>query len=914
MKKLVLLILVLVAAPLWVFATHNRAGDISVRQINGCGLQVEAVITTYTKASSVNADRDSLIICWGDNSCDTIGRVNGGGNGEILGNDIKRNFYIGRHTYGARSTYTISMTDPNRNGGILNVNPPNSENVEFHLQTSYTFLNSQFQGCNSTPILSNPPVNDGCIGQPYTHNPGAFDIDGDSISYQITTPLQGSNNPVPNYTIPNLVAGNEGSGISLDPTTGTFTWDSPNRAGEYNFAMFIISWRNGVAIDTTLRDVQFTIFDCGDNLPPVIETIDEICVVAGELISFPVTVTDPDMDDQVRLTAAGGPFIVEFFPADDAIWRDRSYGNQPLTKEFVWQTSCEHIADQPYIVVFNAEDNSRDTSGLFVSKTVLIKVVGPAPEDLQGETDGNEVTLTWEQPYACEETEDDSFFGFSVWRREGSNQFPLDDCEPGLDGRGYQLINPRTLDVEDGRYVFRDENLERGRTYCYRILGNFVRFTPTTNPQPYNQVESLPSAEVCLQLSRDVPLFTNVSVDVTDENDGEMFLRWTKPDPADLDTIQNPGPYRYQLFRSPGIGTNDFVPVPGADFTAPTFATANDTTFVDTGLNTAETGYTYRLDFFAANDLVGSTTGVSSIFLNIASTDETNNLSWDFDVPWDNFEYTVFRLNDQTGVFDSIAQTTEPVYSDQGLVNEREYCYYVRAFGSYGLGGELPVLVNLSQENCGSPLDTIPPCPPVLNVANLCEGATSCIEEELVNELGWTNPNETCETTDDVVGYRVYFAPRAGAEFELIFEKDSPVDTNELHSPQFGIAGCYAVTAIDSFQNESAFSNIVCVDNCPNYELPNVFTPNGDGVHETFQPFPYCFIERIEITIADRWGNVLFSTTNPDIDWNGTDPNGKPVDDGTYYYVCRVFEQRVEGVVEREEVLKGFVEVIRGRR
>ena len=101
------------------------------------------------------------------------------------------------------------------------------------------------------------------------------------------------------------------------------------------------------------------------------------------------------------------------------------------------------------------------------------------------------------------------------------------------------------------------------------------------------------------------------------------------------------------------------------------------------------------------------------------------------------------------------------------------------------------------------------------------------------------------------------------------------------------------------------------MDNCPNYELPNVFTPNGDGVHETFQPFPYCFIERIEIQIVDRWGNVLFTTTDPDVNWNATDANGKPVDDGTYYYVCRVFEQRVEGIIEREEVLKGFVEVIR---
>ena len=895
------------------YATHNRAGQISVRQLDGCGLAVEATITTYTKASSTNADRDTLTICWGDGFCEEVARSNGNGNGVVLQDDIKLNTYIATHTYGGRGTYAISTTDPNRNQGILNVNFPNSENIEFHLETSYTFLNPLFQGCNNTPVLENPPVDKGCIGQPYIHNPGAYDEDGDSISYSLTTPQQGVNDPVPNYVFPHLVTGNEGSNIFLNSVTGDFVWDSPSRAGEYNFAIFIISWRNGTPIDTVLRDVQFTIEDCGDNLPPQIQTIDEICVVAGTLVSFPVTATDPDMDDQVRLTAAGGPFIVENFPADNTIWTDRTYGDQPFTKQFVWQTTCEHIADQPYTIVFRAQDNSEDTTGLSFSKTVTIKVVGPAPEDLQAESESNEVTLTWESPYDCEVTVDNSFFGFSVWRREGSNQFPIDTCTPGLAGRGYQLIDPQVLEIEDGRYTFFDQGLDRGRTYCYRVLGNFVRFTTTASPEPYNQVESLPSMEVCIQLSRDVPLITNVSVEETSTSDGEMFLRWTKPKAEDLDTLQNPGPYRYELFRATGINGTDFQALPGAVFEAPEFYLANDTTFTDTELNTQDNAYTYRLDFYANNEFIGSTTGVSSVFLNIASTDETNNLSWDFDVPWDNFEFTVYRFNQQSMLFDSIGRSSEPFYSDQGLVNGREYCYFVEAFGSYGVDDVAAPLINLSQENCGTPLDTIPPCPPQLEVFNICDGATTCVEEELVNELKWINPMNLCEETDDVVGYRIYYTPVEGGDFELIASHDDSQDTTELHMPDLGIAGCYAVTAVDTFNNESAFSNIVCVDNCPNYELPNVFTPNGDGVHEIFQPYPYCFIQSVEVQIFDRWGVLVHETKDPDINWDGTNMDGKPLDDGTYYYVVRVFEQRVSGVSERAEPLAGFVELIRGK-
>ncbi|MFK7982411.1 MAG: hypothetical protein AB8G86_20685, partial [Saprospiraceae bacterium] len=56
-------------------ATHNRAGEISVEQIDA--LTIKAMITTYTKASSIQADRDSLTLCWGDGNCELLVRING---------------------------------------------------------------------------------------------------------------------------------------------------------------------------------------------------------------------------------------------------------------------------------------------------------------------------------------------------------------------------------------------------------------------------------------------------------------------------------------------------------------------------------------------------------------------------------------------------------------------------------------------------------------------------------------------------------------------------------------------------------------------------------------------------------------------------------------------------------------------
>ncbi|MBK7181821.1 MAG: gliding motility-associated C-terminal domain-containing protein [Bacteroidetes bacterium] len=121
---------------------------------------------------------------------------------------------------------------------------------------------------------------------------------------------------------------------------------------------------------------------------------------------------------------------------------------------------------------------------------------------------------------------------------------------------------------------------------------------------------------------------------------------------------------------------------------------------------------------------------------------------------------------------------------------------------------------------------------------------------------------------------------------------------------------CYVVTAVDSFANESVIVTKICVDNCPIYELPNVFTPNGDNINDLFIPLPYKFVKDIDIKIYDRWGLLMFETTDPGIFWNGTSKDTKlPCSDGVYYYVCTVNEIRLEGIVPR--TLKGFIQLIK---
>jgi hypothetical protein len=261
------------------YATHNRAGEIHIRQVGP--LTVEATIITWTKSSSVNADRDTLDINWGDGSpVEPVARTNGNGKGVDLPNDIKYNTYVARHTYAGPAAYRISMSDPNRIAGIVNVNPPSSDNVAFHIETIYSFQDQQFGGPNTTPYLKQPPIDNACVGKVFRHNPNAFDIDKDSLSYRLITPLQSEGLPVPNYFLPSQILPGPDNSLFMDERTGDIVWGAPRLAGDYNLAFIIISWRNGAPIDTTIRDMQIFVDKC-DNNPPRVETVQRLCVTAG---------------------------------------------------------------------------------------------------------------------------------------------------------------------------------------------------------------------------------------------------------------------------------------------------------------------------------------------------------------------------------------------------------------------------------------------------------------------------------------------------------------------------------------------------------------------------------------------------------------------------------------------------------
>ena len=124
--------------------------------------------------------------------------------------------------------------------------------------------------------------------------------------------------------------------------------------------------------------------------------------------------------------------------------------------------------------------------------------------------------------------------------------------------------------------------------------------------------------------------------------------------------------------------------------------------------------------------------------------------------------------------------------------------------------------------------------------------------------------------------------------------------------------GVYTVTI--SNQCESLTDSImVSYIDCDTAEcqifLPNTFTPNNDGDNDFFGPLSNCeapgFVNYL-LRIYNRWGNLVYETTNPDLPWNGEQDNQLAPTE-VYFYQMQFQLERQESI----QNFKGDITLIR---
>lgn len=290
------------------------------------------------------------------------------------------------------------------------------------------------------------------------------------------------------------------------------------------------------------------------------------------------------------------------------------------------------------------------------------------------------------------------------------------------------------------------------------------------------------------------------------------------------------------------------------------------TTYIDNNKIECGTSYCYTVEATAGPAIITSApacvTGVNgevpSEFRNLTVSLDNNQprLVASLPVSGTTASYTlVISRSDKGGAFQPVGSVDNRNTFIDATANAStgSYCYQV----AY-------------QNNCGL---TSPPSPPVCTVHLSSKGS---------NSIDWTGESPfltgppskyVVEVIDSLNGTR----EEIDQGTRVTYEPD-PNDPN-LQSQK------YRIIAVSSTGIQS-YSNFYTLRREAKILAPDAFTPDGDGINDTFL-VRGLFFDTFRLTIYDRWGAVLYSTTDKSDGWDGN-VNGQPAAPGQYMYKVEV--------------------------
>ncbi len=230
--------------------------------------------------------------------------------------------------------------------------------------------------------------------------------------------------------------------------------------------------------------------------------------------------------------------------------------------------------------------------------------------------------------------------------------------------------------------------------------------------------------------------------------------------------------------------------------------------------------------------------------------------------------------------------------------------------------------------NCTIPLDTIFN----LNVSSgsishtesieICDGDTIIIgNQHVFNEGTYTDTIVHSVGCDSIIYYDVSVLPEINFDLGndttlchgdwITLVQPNPNWNTEWwngstqNSAPITQEGEYWLTASNSCESYTD-SVYIQFEDCECFVyLPNSFTPNSDGLNDTWHPKFNCVFKKYNLTIFNRWGEIIFNTDNPYDQWNGT-YRGTDCQNGVYIY-----ELKYSSFGQHETIKKGHVVLIK---
>ena len=118
----------------------------------------------------------------------------------------------------------------------------------------------------------------------------------------------------------------------------------------------------------------------------------------------------------------------------------------------------------------------------------------------------------------------------------------------------------------------------------------------------------------------------------------------------------------------------------------------------------------------------------------------------------------------------------------------------------------------------------------------------------------------------------------------------------------FGV-NTFGISKVKS--SSTTITAVAVVEDGLTLDIPNVFTPNGDGINDIFT-IESTGVKEIALSIFNRWGLKLYDFSGPKAAWDGVTGTGAKATDGTYFYFVKAI-----GFDGKEIQKNGFLTLFR---
>ncbi len=123
-----------------------------------------------------------------------------------------------------------------------------------------------------------------------------------------------------------------------------------------------------------------------------------------------------------------------------------------------------------------------------------------------------------------------------------------------------------------------------------------------------------------------------------------------------------------------------------------------------------------------------------------------------------------------------------------------------------------------------------------------------------------------------------------GSYTNYLWSNNSVLPTLVIRTP-----GRYWVRVTNMYNCKAADTVIVSSLICKDIKIPNVFSPNNDGINDTWRINQLQYLANVAVEIYNRWGQIVYKSVGYSKPWDGT-YNGNKVPAGTYYYIINTPE------------------------